>query len=375
MFIAWREFRRSPGRFALLVGAVALLVLLLLFFQSVAGALTSGITGGVDNNRADVFVYTESARQNPSASFFSPDSADGVATSITAVDGVDSVTVAGISTFVAGDLDVVVIGIDGDLTAAGPRSLADGDWPAGAGQALFAGSALTDSFDLGEVVTIAGIDLEVVGVADDAAFDVSPTLYVAWDDYVALVQAKAQAPIDPPRSWFAVTLGDAVADPDDAASAIEAAVDGVEALPRDVAATALPGAGQISQSFSVLYLLLFIVVTIVTGVFFLILTVQKQRSLVLLRAIGAGRRDIVTPVLVQVLGVVGVGSVVGAAAAAGLLRLAQGTFGSSLDPTTTAVSIALIVALGLLASVGAVRRVLAVDPLEATTGGAVGGGT
>ncbi len=352
---------------------MALLVLLLLFFQSVAGALTSGITGGVDNNRADVFVYTESARQNPSASFFSSDSADATAADIAAVDGVDSVTGAGISTFVVGDIDVVVVGVDGDLAAAGPRALSDGDWPGGAGEAVFAGSALTDSFDLGEVVTIEGVELEVAAVSDDAAFDVSPTFYVAWSDYVALVQARTGAPIDPPVSWFGVALDGDVGS-SDVAAAIETAVVGVEALPRAEAATALPGAGQISQSFSVLYLLLFIVVTIVTGVFFLILTVQKQRSLVLLRAIGAGRRDIVAPVLVQVFGVVGLGSLAGAAAASGLLRLARGTFGSSLDPTTTAVTIALIVALGLLASLGAVRRVLAVDPLDATTGGAVGGG-
>jgi putative ABC transport system permease protein len=42
MFVAFKEIRRSLGRFSLLTMAVALLVLLLLFFQAVAGTLTAG---------------------------------------------------------------------------------------------------------------------------------------------------------------------------------------------------------------------------------------------------------------------------------------------------------------------------------------------
>ena len=46
--------RRAPGRFALLIGAVALLVLLLLFFQSVAGNLTAALTGAIDGQDGEV---------------------------------------------------------------------------------------------------------------------------------------------------------------------------------------------------------------------------------------------------------------------------------------------------------------------------------
>ena len=150
------------------------------------------------------------------------------------------------------------------------------------------------------------------------------------------------------------------------AQSLTASVDGIEALDRATAVYALPGVGQITQSFSILYLLLYIVVTIVTGVFFLILTVQKRTALVLFRAMGASSRDIVTMVLIQVVVVVGLGAVVGSSVTAGLLSLTSDTFGASLGAATTATTIAAIVALGLLASTGALRRVLAIDPVEAT---------
>ncbi|MDH3682618.1 MAG: ABC transporter permease [Acidimicrobiia bacterium] len=361
MFLSIREIRRSPGRFALLTGAVALLVVLLLFFQAVAGTLTLGLTGGIENNGADVFVYSDRARRNPAASLL-PGATPAL---VVSVDGVADASPVGRSIFEAGGEDIVVIGlVDGATT--GPRELSAGRRAERSGEAVFSGSSLAASLDLGQRVTIEGVGLEVVGVADDAAFEVSPTLYVAFDDYETAVRARAGVPVETPASWIAVTVDDG-ADPRAVAERISAEVPGVEALDRSSAAAALPGVDQITSSFSILYLLLFIVVTIVTGVFFLILTVQKERSLVLLHAIGASRSDVVRPVLLQVLAVTGLGAGLGVGLAAGLLAATPETFGSSLDPITTILTVGFIVVLGVVASLGAVRRVLSVDPIDATT--------
>ncbi|MFV0524877.1 MAG: ABC transporter permease [Acidimicrobiales bacterium] len=383
MFVAVHEIRRLLGRFVLLTGAIALLVILLLFFQSVASALTTGLTGGVKANGASVFVYSDKARHNPAASFLTPNAVDAVA----AVDGVD--TAAGVArgqfTDEAANTDVTVIGLQ-DLTFGGPAEITEGRGPDGPGEALASNPSLSAgdaSYEIGDTVTIEGTELRVVGTATDAAFDVSPTLYVAFDDLQAMKTENAGTAVPPVLSWVAVSAADGV-DPTDLAGRITADADytpastpgapslggGVEALDRETAAADLPGAGQISQSFNILYLLLFVVVTIVTGVFFLILTVQKQDSLVLFRALGASRLDAVRPVLIEVVVVVGSGGVAGALVAAGLLYLARDAFGSTLSPVTTIVSVLFILALGVVASLGAVRRVLAIDPVEAARRGA-----
>ncbi len=366
MFIALREIRRSIGRFALLTGAVALLVALLLFFQAVAGSLTLGLTGGIENNSADVLVYSDRARSNPAASFLPP----GAGGMVAGVDGAAAASEVGRLAVDADGEDVVIIGL-GDPTFGGPAELADGRRAEGAGEAVVSTSSLSAGFELGEQITAAGVELTVVGTADDAAFDVSPTFYVPFADYASMVAERSGAAgaSAPPISWVAVRAVDGT-DPVDLAADIST-VPGLAALDRDEAVAALPGVSQVTQSFNILYLLLFIVVTIVTGVFFLILTVQKQRSLILFRAIGAGRRDVVAPVLIQVLAVVGIGCLLGAAVAALLLNAARDTFGSALDPRTTILTIGFLLVLGVLASVGAVRRVLAIDPIEATTAGTV----
>ncbi|MEE8602047.1 ABC transporter permease [Euzebya tangerina] len=369
MFIALREIRRSIGRFGLLTAAVVLLVLLLLFFQAVAGTLTLGFIGGLENSSSEVFVYDERAQLNPQASILPVD----IVAEVGAIDGVEEATAVGLSSFASdgpsGDVDVTLVGAAPDSPAT-PRTISEGRQAEAAGEALFSGSSLTDGFALDDEVAIGSTAVTVVGVADDAPFNVAPTLYVPFETYAAAVQERAGAAIEVPASFIGVTVGQG----EDAATVAEritSSVAGVEAVDRATAVAELPGAGQISQSFGILYLLLFIVVTIVTGVFFLILTVQKADALVLLRAVGAGKFDVVKPVLLQVLLVVGVGAVLGAGVATGLLAAARDTFGAQLDLSTTLTTVAAITVLGLLASIGAVRRVLAIDPIQATTSGGV----
>ncbi|MGI8573946.1 MAG: hypothetical protein ACR2MA_01100 [Egibacteraceae bacterium] len=156
MFVALREIRRAKGKFALLGSAVGLLVFLLLFFQAVAGTLVSGLTGSVEQSSADVLVYSERARRNPNASVLSPEAVEAVR----AVDGVAQAGAIGQTVFTGtgadGQVDLVLIGV----AAGGPE---------------------------------ADTTLEVVGVVEDAAANVSPTLYTTFDTYAAAVRARGPA--------------------------------------------------------------------------------------------------------------------------------------------------------------------------------------
>ncbi len=344
--------------------AVALLVILLLFFQAVAGTLTSGITGGLDSSAADILVYDVRARQNPASSFI-PDRIDAL---VAANPDVTAVAPVGLSVFTG-----LVDGVETDLQLVGgdpsgpsvPATISQGRLPEAQGEALFSGSAFDDPIEIGEIAIVEDIEIQVVGIADDAAFNVLPTFYITFDDYIAATQSRVGAPIPVSPSLLGVTVADG-ADPATVAAALTTDIEAIEALERSEAVDALPGVSSITQSFNILFLLLYIVVAIVTGVFFLILTVQKQDALVLMRAVGASSSDIVGSVILQVLIVVGTGSLLGVVVTGGLLSATRDVFGANLDPITTALSISLIIVLGLLASMGAVKRVLAIDPVQAT---------
>ena len=370
MFVAFKEIRRSLGRFSLLTMAVALLVLLLLFFQAVAGTLTSGLTGGLESSSADVLVYDQQARRNPATSILSPK----VEAEVAAAPDVVATSPIGLSVFTGtvdgsssadAEIDVQLVGGDPSGPSV-PADIASGRLPSANGEALFSGSSFDSPIEIGQQVEVEGVSFKVVGTADNAAFNVLPTLYVPYEDYVLASQARAGKSIDVAPSLIGVSVAKG-ADPAEVARSLSKSIDGVEALDRSEAVAELPGVGQITQSFSILYLLLYIVVALVTGVFFLILTVQKEDALVLLRAVGASSRDVIASVLIQVLVVVGLGALIGSGVTAGLLALTRDVFGAGLQLSTAALTVGVILVLGLLASVGAVRRVLAIDPINATT--------
>ena len=94
---------------------------------------------------------------------------------------------------------------------------------------------------------------------------------------------------------------------DDLAARINAASDEADALTRAEAAAETPGVADVQRSFDVIFLLFALVVPLVTGLFFLIITLQKARALTLLRAIGAPAGVLVRSLLVQVVIIIGGG--------------------------------------------------------------------
>ena len=77
--LALAEIRRAKLRFGLLTGAVALLVFLILFQQSLAAGLLGSFTGGLENQSAEVLVYDEDARRSVDGSVVTPEQVDAVA--------------------------------------------------------------------------------------------------------------------------------------------------------------------------------------------------------------------------------------------------------------------------------------------------------
>jgi len=197
---------------------------------------------------------------------------------------------------------------------------------------------------------------------------VTPTLFT--DDVTAAAARRAVNPgapgdltnalaVQPEKGVEAASLTGRIQD----------AVPDVEALTREDAATRAPGVDQVQQSFRVIFLLYALVVPLVTGLFFLILTLQKSRSLTLLRAVGARPAVLVRSLLLQVVAVLVIGIAVGLALFLPVSSLRVGSLPLRFDGTVVVVWATALIVLGLLSALVSLRRVLRIDPIEATTGG------
>jgi len=366
--LALREIVRTKLRFSLLAGAAGLLVFLIFFQSTLLNSLLSFFSGALESQSAAVVVYSDEARKNPEGSVLPLATVEAVA----AVPGVADAGPFGVDTMTAragGDeLDVALLGYELDGPGA-PTTLVDGRLPRADGEGVASDIDADRGFAVGDTVRIVGPDgtypIRIVGLAKNARFSVQPGVFVSYPTFEAASRVKNP-------DALAVLPSMVLADPEPGVSAgtvadrITAQVPGTEALTRADAVQSLPGVSAVKSSFNIIQGLAFIVVILVVGIFFVILTVQKAGALTLLRAIGASSSELVRSLLVQVL------FVMLAAIAVGSVLLYLASLASSADfPISFDLGIVLprsvaLVLLALVASLAAIRRVLRIDPIAAT---------
>ena len=365
--------RRAILRFGLLVVTIGLLVFLILTQQALQNGLITAFVGGIRNQSAPVLVYSVDGQRTLQGSVIAPP----LEQAVRGTAGIGATARIGQRTFTvrvnAGpDTDAAVVG-SSDPTLGTPTTLSAGRRPRAAGEAV--GSAV--DFSVGDRVTVlasgrgaAPVTLTVVGVARDVQLNVTPTLFTDLVTYEASVRAanpdaKAVLP-----NAIGVRPAAGV-DANQLAARIDAASPEADALTRQQAADEAPGVAQVRQSFQVIFLLYALVVPLVTGLFFLIITLQKANALTLLRAVGARSGVLTRALLFEVVVVIGLGLVVGIALYAPLSQAKVGSLALRFDSTAVIVWSVLLMVLGLASALVSVHRVLRIDPIEATTGAGV----
>jgi|KBSMisStaDraftv2_1062788.scaffolds.fasta_scaffold63885_2 putative ABC transport system permease protein len=378
MFLALKEMARAKVRFALLVAAIALLVFLILFQQSLQNGLITGFIGAIRNQSAPVLVYSVDGQRTVQGSIITPE----LDAQVRAAPGVGEIGPIGQGTFtgqpVAGDGDTYDTSLFGyELGPEGeglghPTTLIEGRLPTADFEGVASDADVDLGYGVGDVIKLLPGDLEItiVGVAEDVQLNVSPTIFTSYDTYIAAVQSRNPDAGTPLPNVLAVSPAEGTT-PDQLVTSINDQSLELDALTREDAAADTPGVAQVQQSFNIIFLLYGLVVPCVTGLFFLIITFQKANSLTLLRAIGAPARRLVASLLIQVVIIVGLGLIVGT-----LLYLpltGRNIGGLQLRFETGAVIFwsVLLMSLGVLSSLVAARRVLRIDPIEATTGAGV----
>ena len=383
MFLAIKEMRRAKARFGLLIGAISLLVFLIFFQQSLQNGLITSFIGAIRNQSAPVLVYSVDGQRVLQGSVITPD----LEALVRSADGVGEVGLIGQGTFTGqpevpgpdadpGEtFDTTVIGYeagpDGDGLGA-PTTLVEGRLPTAPFEAVASDADRRFGFDIGSTIRLVpgDVEIEIVGLAEDIQLSVTPTLFTIYDTYVSAVLSVNPDAGPPLPNVLAV----APAPGWDAAGAVEsinAQSLELDALTRSDAAAKTPGVAQVQQSFTIVFLLYGLVVPLVTGLFFLIVTLQKAEALTLLRAIGAPAGRLVSSLLLQVLVIIGLGLAIGTAFYLPLSQQNLGGVPLRFETRAVAIWTVLLLLLGVASSLIAARRVLKIDPILATTGAGV----
>ena len=367
MFVALRDLWRSKLRFGLLAGAIALLVFLLLFLNTLSATLLGFFAGAIENNSADVLVYEDTARRNLQASRLDQSMVDQVA----AVPGVSAAAPIGELTLTAevggNRTDLSLWGVDLDGPGR-PEPIVEGRSP-GPGEVVVDESGVSEGFEIGETITLvpSGTELEIVGYAADLRYAVLATAYLSFEEWAAIYEAEFPGTPYVPLSLVGAETAPGE-DPAAVSDRIAASVDGVEGLDREAAAAGTPGVESISQSFALIVGITFGIVVLVVGFFFLILTVQKMRSFTTLRAIGAGTGYLAWSLIIQIVILVLLGSLLATGALWAATLGSNPAFPLSVNVRLVLTVTIAVLVFSILAGLLSIRRIARAEPAQAAQG-------
>jgi len=365
--LAARELVRRPGRFAVVGGALTVLVLLLLFLGGLLDGLYLNSTGAVRTLDADAVVFSDDARQ----SFLRSEVTAEQREAIEAVDGVAE----------AGGLGLTLLGaaIEGtdeiaDVAVAGYElASAELPEPPAPGEAWADRQLADEGVEVGEEVLVgpAEVPLRIAGFVDDTNYLQQGGLWVEPGTWRRVLAENRPDAVIADGSFQALVLRiEGGADPAAVRDAVDDATGATESLGEAEAIAAIPGITEQDSTFTAVIGVTVFVAALVIALFFALLTLERLGLYAVLKAVGASSWTLVGGVVLQSL-VVALGAfALGGLLTVGLLQVVPEGIPLQLEPSRAVSTLASICVAAVVGALVSLRRIVRIDPASAIGAGA-----
>jgi putative ABC transport system permease protein len=374
--LALKEVWRNRARFLLFSLVIGLITLLILFVAALGEGLGSGNREYLEKLNADLIVYSESAELQAATSRLDR-------ATQRAIGNVEGVRAAGPIGFASGAIPLVggerlnisLIGVEPGLPGEPPSVVGSGLTRRSGDEAIIDRTvAQVAALQVGDRFEVRSIQedeeefytLAVVGISDSLKYGIRPSIFapfVTWD------RIRPQAVVGNREGELnchvmAVQLQDP-AQVLAMKALIERQVDRTEAVDRVTAYENVPGYTEQQTSLNTQRFFALLIGVLVIGGFFQIQTLQKVPQIGMLKAIGTPNPVIAVASLIQIVIVTVVGVIIGAAAAFGLSLGFPPNIPIVFAPTSSALAIGSILAIGPIGGLVSIRYSLGVEPLTA----------
>ncbi|SDN62407.1 putative ABC transport system permease protein [Actinomyces ruminicola] len=374
MFLALREIRHEPGRFALVASVITLITYLTFFLASLASGLAGSYRAVVDSWSAGSVIVTEASNESISASRMTDAQ---VASAMAIAEDADTPAATLVSVPAVAQLSAEAdpeTGPDAPENGSKTDVFAFGiDLDGRLSPAVVSGSRITDptrevladeslqaeGLAVGDTVRLLGSDHEwtVTGLTRATTFQAAPILTM---DAKAL-RDNGPAALSPATS--AVVLDRDITADSKAAAAAPAA--GLSLLTSEELIQTLPGYSAQVLTFTLMIGALVLVASLVLGIFLYVLTLQKRPVLGILRARGVPTGYLIRSGGAQTAVLAAAGVLVGLLLTLLTSVILPDAVPFRLSPGLNAMIALAFILVSVLGGLASVRVIARIDPVEA----------
>lgn len=366
MSLAWKEFKKNKGKYAIIV-LVLVATMYLVFFTI---GLTTGLrrlgASKLMNASAETFILSEGSSQSMVQSSFSGAHATELLEELddeTAfILGVRLANMQVVSNSNNSDtFEMAYFGMEPN-TFMTPE-IVEGTFPQNETEAIASSYLKSEGVQLGDTIRDVNMNVAftIVGFTSDETYSYSPILYLSPDQFTRTTITGQMVGFATVQAIVSEQSPESIPD------YIYEEYD-IETVSRDDIITNIPGLFAQSVSFLLLIISMYIISGTILAMFFYIITIQKKKELGQLKALGAHTSFLLRMMLSQV-GIIVSGSVI---TAGGLIYLT-----SILLPSVVPflfswhfilIGSLIFMVVALLGSLASLLQVIRVDPIIAIGG-------
>ncbi|MET9450484.1 ABC transporter permease [Streptomyces cinerochromogenes] len=357
MFVAWRDLRFAKGRFALMGTVIVLITLLVGLLSGLTAGLGQQNISAITSLPADKIVF-QAPSGGQDLSYSNSTVTEQQWKKWSKAPGVESAEPLGITTTkaTAGDKST---GVSAFGVKPGSRLAPDSDKITGSSVVLSTAAAADLGVEAGDVLTLAGRQLEVAAVAGDARYSHTPVIWTSLDTW-----QKTAPPTSTDDGPTATVIALSTTSSVDTAATDHQA--GTKTVSTDDSLSAIGSYTSENGSLQLMRGFLFVISALVIGAFFTVWTIQRSGDVAVLKALGASTAHLLKDALGQAVVLLVGGTLIGTGIAAALGALVAGSaVPFLLTPATVLIPAVVIILLGALGAALSIHRITSVDPLTA----------
>lgn len=359
MKLGLKELRHNKGRYLMVEAILILMIFMVLFLSGLANGLGRAVSAGIENQDAAYYLLSDGSEQMITISDVSKEQLEEVKKQTS--DNVTTLDIQRMNVAKEGSdtkLDITYFAMDGESFLM--PEVTEGENFTGKEQ----GIVLDDSFEeegiqVGDTIKDAstGVELIVTGFVHGEYYGHSSIGFISVDTYTAIRTA-----INPAYEMSYHTI---VIQGNDSKNIN---IKGLELVDKHTVIQNIPGYSAEQTTINMIIWVLVLISAAVLGVFFYVLTIQKQKQFGVMKAIGMQMSELVGMIVSQVAILAGVGMVCGNVLVFAMSKVLPSSMPFYLKGQDAAIISAAFVAISVACSLISTRKVAKVDPIV-TIGG------